>query len=204
MNKGIYIGAVVLIIVGGIYFFINKPTPKIPPPKNSTIVAFGDSLVVGVGASEGHDFVSLVSKKIGETIINKGVSGDTTQDALSRIDDVLKEDPGLVIVLLGGNDYLKRIPKETTFANLHTIVSKLKEKDIRILLLGVRGGLLRDTYASDFGDFAEKEGIPYISNVLDGLIGNQKYMSDEVHPSDAGYEIIANRVAPVVKKLISK
>jgi acyl-CoA thioesterase I len=195
---------IVVAIVAICFFYFKNFSVKIEPPKNSIIVAFGDSLVQGVGATEGNDFVSVASQKVGAPILNKGRSGDTTASALERIDEVLVEDPGIVVILLGGNDYLRRIPKETTFENLHTIISRLKENNTRVLLLGVRGGLLRDTYESDFADFAKKEQVVYVSNVLDGLIGNKEFMADEIHPNDKGYLKIAERVAPVLQKMIAK
>ena len=201
MNKNISIGVVVAVVVIAGYFFFRS-NEIITPPKNSTIVAFGDSLVQGVGAREGHDLVSLLSMEIKAPIVNEGRSGDTTVTALERIDTVLVHDPGIVIVLLGGNDYLRKIPKETTFQNLHTIISKFKENNTRVLLLGIRGGLLRDTYEKDFEDFAKREQVPFIPNVLDGLIGKDEYMSDQIHPNDRGYAKIAERVAPELKRML--
>ncbi len=79
------------------------------PPSNGPIIAFGDSLTFGVGASTGQDYVSQLSRKAGVNIVNSGVSGDTTRDALARLDrDVISQDPSVVIVWLGGNDILQR------------------------------------------------------------------------------------------------
>jgi acyl-CoA thioesterase I len=203
VNRNLLIGICSAVLLVGAFFYFKKSEIKVAPPKNSIIVAFGDSLVQGVGATEGNDFVSLVSKQIGQPITNYGKSGDTTASALERINTVLADDPGIVVLLLGGNDYLRRVPKETTFANLHTIISKFKENNTRVLLLGVRGGLLKDTYEEDFEKFAKEEKVPFVPNVLSGLIGNKEYMSDEIHPNDSGYKKMADRVAPVLKEIIS-
>ncbi len=199
MNSKHLIGAIlsILIIISAI-FYINKG-PNFPTPKNSTVVAFGDSLVQGVGATQGNDFVSVVSEDLGIQIVNKGKSGDTTASALARIDEVLELDPGIVLVLLGGNDYLRKVPLETTFGNLETIVQTLQENGTIVVLLGVRGGLLRDTYGDDFKRFAKKHDLIFIPNVLDGLLGNEEYMFDAIHPNDVGYFIIAGRVAEVLR-----
>ena len=90
---------------------VSDPTQfaNIPPP-DGPIVAFGDSLTAGVGATAGQDVVSELERRLGESIINEGVSGDTTEDALARLEsDVLARDPSVVIVWLGGNDILGRL-----------------------------------------------------------------------------------------------
>lgn len=173
------------------------------PPQGKTIVAFGDSLVQGVGSTAGNDFVSLVSEKIGEPIINLGVSGNTTRDGLARLDLLLAQEPRIVILLLGGNDYLQRIPREETFENLGSMITRIQETGAAVVLLGVRGGILRDSYEGDFKKLSRKYKTAYVSNVLDELIGNREFMSDSIHPNDKGYRVIADRVAPVVKRLMT-
>ena len=83
------------------------------PPSDGPIIAFGDSLTAGIGASIGKDYVSELRALTGENIINAGISGDTTQEALARLErDVLSRDPSVVIVWLGGNDFLARYYQE--------------------------------------------------------------------------------------------
>ena len=199
-----FLGLAVLILIPILYFvFRHGDTITNYPPKNQTIVAFGDSLVEGVGSTPGNDFVSVVGRTLGVTIINKGRSGDTTADGLARINDVLTEDPGIVIVLLGGNDALRRVPKTETFANLGMIIERLQSRGAIVVLLGVRGGILGDGYAGAFEALAKKYHTAYVSNVLEGLITNQQYMYDGIHPNDRGYIIVAERVAKVLKTVLS-
>lgn len=172
------------------------------PPKAGPIVAFGDSLVEGAGAASGNDFVSVLSRRIGEPIRNFGQGGDTTAAALSRLESVRAQKPRIAIVLLGGNDYLRKVPRKTTFENLSKIVKALHDDGAVVLLLGVRGGLLGDSYASDFESFAETHKMAYVPNVLEGLLGDARYMSDAIHPNDAGYAMIADKVEPVLRKLL--
>lgn len=167
---------------------------------NLKIAAFGDSLVAGYGATQGNDFPSLLSKTIGVPVQNFGVSGNTTADALARISDVTDAHPDVVIVLLGGNDALQRIPATVTQKNLSTIISTLQAAHIRVVLVGVPGGFLSDPYAPMFQSLARTfTPISYVPNILSGLLGNSKYMSDEVHPNDAGYAKVAARIAPAVE-----
>src|SRR5262245_8391069 len=112
-----------LLLVAGIVYWRTLPPPAAAPTAGHQIIAFGDSLVSGRGASPGRDLGSQLTDRIGATIINAGRSGDTTESALARLDrDVLARDPRVVIVLLGGNDFLRKVPRNRTFANLGQIV----------------------------------------------------------------------------------
>jgi lysophospholipase L1-like esterase len=204
-SKKIFIILFVVILVLG-YFFFNDRSGPITNLKSSgtTIVAFGDSLVRGVGASEGNDFISLLSARVGEPIINLGVSGNTTEAALQRLDTLWEHDPKIVIVLLGGNDYLRRVPIDQTFANLDTIIDDIHAHGSAVLLLGVRGGLLRDTYNDRFAEFAKQKEVGFVPNILDDIIGDDELMSDTIHPNDKGYKKVADKIAPVLTKMLGK
>jgi len=193
-----------ILVIWGVFtfFFAGSDTVTNYPSDGTTIVAFGDSLVEGVGASSGNDFVSVLSSQVGEPIVNLGVRGDTTADALLRLDQVIAQDPKVVMVLLGGNDYLQQIPKAETFANLNQIVTTIHDSGAVVILLGVRGGLIRDEYQGDYQDLAQSLGTAYVPNVLDGLFANPSLMSDTVHPNDAGYQVIADKVEPVLRDLV--
>lgn len=206
MKKVLIIITILVLVGAGIYsFFFHDRTWSIRnyPGQGSTVVAFGDSLIQGIGATEGNDLVSLLSKKANIEIINEGVSGNTTDDGLKRIDAVLeKHDPKLVILLLGGNDYLKRVPDEQVFKNLETVIQKIHNSGSMVLLLGVQGGVLRDNFKSRFALLAKKHQTAYVSNVLAGLIGKREFMFDGIHPNSLGYENIANRLYPVLTTLL--
>ncbi len=191
---------IIAVFVGGVFFLYSKQSQYITnyPPSGNTIIAFGDSLTVGVGSSSGKDFVSLLSRKLNTPIVNLGKSGDTTEDALLRIPEVLEYNPRIVIVLLGGNDVLRKIPQEKTLGNLRTIINEFQKGGAVIMLLGIRGGILRDNNKKEFMRLANDTGSLYVPNVLGGIIGNSKLMYDTIHPNDSGYAIIADRVFEVL------
>lgn len=183
--------------------FFKSEEIKNYPSRGQDIIAFGDSLVFGQGASsENKNFVSLLSQKLSVPITNLGIPGNTTADALARISDMDKYNPKVVLVLLGGNDYLQKVPIETTFKNLGAIIQKIQSKGSVVLLLGVRGGILNDKFDTEFEKISSQYHTAYVSDVLSGLITNMQYMSDAVHPNDIGYQKIADRVYPVLQKLL--
>jgi lysophospholipase L1-like esterase len=192
-------GVAVLMLIVVLWFWFGTALPVTNyPPRDGGIVAFGDSLVFGAGATKGHDFVSVLSEMIGEPIENRGVSGDTTAMGLLRLDTVVDQHPRIVLLLLGGNDYLRQIPREQTFRNLEMIITRLEKDGAIVLLLGVRGGLVVDHFDTDFAALAKRTGAAYVPDVLDGLLGEAQFMSDGIHPNDAGYRLIAEKVFPVL------
>lgn len=195
---------VIAIFLLGVGFFFFKPEQKITnyPSSGDSVVAFGDSLIEGVGATSGNDFVSQLSKKIGEPIINLGISGNTTAQGLARVDRIAEYKPKVVLVLLGGNDYLQKVPRKETFRNLEMIISNIQATGAVVVLLGIQGGVLDDPYEGEFEALARKKGTLYVSNMLEGLVGNSRYMSDAIHPNDVGYLKMVERVYPEVKKVL--
>lgn len=199
MNKRFLLGGAIAIFL----FWKSAPITNYPP-KGDTIIVFGDSLVSGVGATPGKDFVSRVELSLGRSILNLGVPGDTTGKALSRIGEALEQNPDIVLILLGGNDFLQKIPKSETERNLISIIQKFQSVGAVTVVLGVRGGLLSDSNDDMYKRVAKQTGSMLIPDVLDGLFGDKRYMSDAVHPNDAGYEHIAARVLPTVIKILPK
>jgi lysophospholipase L1-like esterase len=196
-----------LIVIGlfavGVFVFVfwnTEASITNYPVQEGAIVAFGDSLLEGVGASPGRSLPTLMSESIHEPIINLGVSGDTTADGLERIEEVLAYNPRLVIVSLGGNDLIRNVPRETIYANLKQMVDTIHESGSMVLLLGVRGPL--KNIDDEYERIQKETGCAYVPNILDGLIGRSGFMYDAIHPNDAGYAKIAQKIAPVLRDLL--
>lgn len=187
----------------GLYFLIPKKDYIDVPHKDGPIIAFGDSLVEGIGSTQGG-FVSILSARLGTPIINAGRSGDTTETAILRLEeDVLAHDPKIVIILLGGNDGLRKHPVEDTFERLKTIIRRIHESDSAVLLVGIQPALFNQEFNKQFSKLADDEKVSFVPDILDGLIGKQKYMADPIHPNNIGYEIIADRMEPILRKMLS-
>jgi len=205
--KRVYIAGIILVIViFGFFIFATRNGSNIKniPPKNKTILIFGDSLAEGVGATKGNDLASRLATTLKTPVLNYGKSGDTTSDALERLAVTLKEDPGVVLIILGGNDFLKKISQAETFENLEKIVTFFQDKGAVVVLVGVRSGLIGDGRGDEFSSLAQKTGSVYIPDILKGVFGKLKYMSDEIHPNDAGYAMIEKRFATILADLFEK
>jgi lysophospholipase L1-like esterase len=184
------------------YFFSDVPIKHYPSVKTGPVLMFGDSLVEGVGATAGQSLPEQLGRLTGTAVLNYGVSGDTTRDALSQLDGALGTDPRIVLVLLGGNDFLKKIPREETFRNLERIVTAFQAQGAIVFVLGVRSGLIGGGADAEYEALAEETGSVYVSDVLSGVFGRSELMSDAIHPNDQGYAIIAERIAPLLMKYL--
>jgi len=204
VKKVLIIIGVLIIVVGVFLLFTGDSNKNVKnyPSSGANIIAFGDSLVVGQGSTKGNDFVSVLSRQLNIPITNLGKRGDTTISALARLDDVLEKDPKIVLLLLGGNDYLLSVAKDDTFRNLGLIIKSIQDSGSIVIVLGVRGGLLKDNYKDDYKELSKQYRTAYVSNVLDDIIGNRDLMYDRIHPNDDGYKIMAGRIYPVIVNLV--
>ena len=190
------------IALAGLWVWETRRPRAANPTAGENIIAFGDSLVAGHGATPGHDFVSVLSRRTGLPILNAGRSGDTTAAALARLDDdVLGRNPRIVIVLVGGNDFLRRIPRDETFRNLDTIVTRIRSQGAAVVLVGVNVGLFTDEYGAQYDALARRASAAFVPDILDGIVGRADRTSDAIHPNDRGYELIADRIEPVLREL---
>lgn len=197
----------VLLLAIGFFVFRACRTPtytNFPPRATGDWIAFGDSLTSGFGASGGNDYPTLLSARIGRKILNKGVPGETTGDALNRLDEIARLQPRVVLLCLGGNDGLQQLPMDKTFANLSTIIDRLQATGSFVVLIGVRSASISDRYANHFKKLAKEKHVLYVPNILKGVLGSPKLMSDYIHPNDEGYEAIAERLEKVLKPFLSE
>lgn len=177
------------------------------------IVFLGDSLTAGYGLPGEQAFPALLEAMLREknlqvTVVNAGISGDTTAGGLRRIDWLLKQQPDIVVVGLGANDGLRATELETSAANLDAIVEKSQAAGAKVLLLGMlippNYGL---KYANQFRDLypklAKERKVALVPFLLEGVAGNPLLnLGDGIHPNAEGQRIVARNVLPELEKLV--
>jgi lysophospholipase L1-like esterase len=170
-----------------------------------SVVCFGDSLTAGVGAKPGEDVASRLGAALGRTVVNAGVSGDTTTSALARVaTSVLVHRPGIVVVCLGGNDFLRGVPLETAGENLGAIVREIQQSGAMVVLGGFTFPSLAGDWAAMYARVARREGCLLVPDLLDGISGNPDLKSDSIHPNAAGYAIMAGRLEKPLRGLMRR
>ena len=181
------------------------------------ILFFGDSLTAGYGlANVSLDSLpALLQHKINQYqlsyhITNAGISGDTTAGGLQRIDLLLQQPVDVFVLELGANDILRGISPKTSLKNLQGIVDKVKAKhpEAKLLLLGMQlpawiPGLVVSEFRGIFRQLADANGMTLVPFFLDGVAGVKHLnLQDGIHPTAAGYKVIAERIWPVLKVLL--
>jgi len=179
------------------------------------IVALGDSLIAGLGLPEKEAFVprgqaALAAKGLAVEIENAGVSGDTSADGLARLDWSVPPGTEAVILELGANDMLRGIKPEVTREALETILHRLTERHIAVLICGMRAAPnLGADYGASFEriypDLAAKYDALLYPFFLDGVAANLGLMQrDGLHPVAAGVDVIVARILPKVEQLVAR
>jgi len=193
-------------------FLASTPAFAAAPVK---ILMIGTSLTQGLGLQPGTEIPAVLEAKlkaagIPATVINAGVSGDTSAGGLARLDWSLADHPDAAIVELGSNDALRGIDPAQTEKNLAAILARLKSEHVPVLLLGMRAPRnLGPEYAARFDPIyprlAAQYDVPLYPFVLDGVALTPRLnQADGIHPNPAGVKIIVDRMFPDVMKLVAE
>ena len=203
-RKKFWIVLAILCAAGLLLLFLRgtKDYRNFPPTANGPWVAFGDSLTAGFGASEGNNYPAVLGRRLGVTIQNLGKGGETTTDALNRVEQVANLRPRVVLLCFGGNDSLSQESRTQTFANLGQIIDRLHQEGSFVVLIGIRSASLRDYNEKHFARLAKEKRVLYVPDMLRGLVFKPVYMSDAIHPNDAGYQQIAERLEKKLRPLM--
>ncbi|MER2510565.1 MAG: arylesterase [Amaricoccus sp.] len=186
------------------------------------ILAFGDSLTAGYGLPAEQGFVPRLQAWLAAhgapdvTVINAGVSGDTTAGGLARIDWALGDDPDAVILELGANDLLRGLDPAAARTNLDGILNAIGKRDLPVLLTGVPvppnyGEAYRAAFKAIYPDLAEEHGAILYRSFLAGM-GKGRSMfevmrlmqGDGLHPNAAGVDAIVEGIGPAVLDLLAE
>ncbi len=177
-----------------------------PLAAGSTVLAFGDSVTYGTGAQPGEDWPTLLAAMTGWRIVNAGVPGDTAEAGKERIRGLLGElKPALVIVEIGGNDFLRRRPAPVVREDVRSIVRQAKVAGAQVVLVAVPelsllGALTRrPDDAALYAEIGRDEQVPVIADVFSDILASPELCADQIHPNAAGYRKMAEGIAAALR-----
>jgi len=173
--------------------------PRLAP--DAVVLAFGDSLTYGTGASEQESYPAQLARITGRRVVREGAPGEVSAAGLARLPAALEEHrPQLLILCHGGNDFLRRLPKAQAAENVRAMIRLARERGVNVLLIGTPEIGLILTPPDFYGVIAKEFRIPYEGEVLTKILRNGKLKSDQIHPNAQGYRLMAERVAELLRK----
>ena len=175
----------------------------VPLPRTATVLALGDSLTFGTGADAGSSYPAALASITGWQVENAGVPGETASQICARLPQLLDEHrPALVLVLAGGNDFLRRMPEGGIREALRACVAHARARDVAVAVLSVpRLGLGGLGDAPLYRETADELRVPLVDAGLADLLARRDMRSDAVHLNAGGYRAMAARVADSLAKL---
>ncbi len=177
----------------------SDKAPRFAPlPAHSTVLVIGDSLVAGTGAASGEAWPEALGRLTGWQVVNAGVPGNTSADALARLDGLLQRHaPGAVIIAVGGNDFLRQVPLEATRDNLVRMVAASRAVTPHVAIMAVpelsmtRAAVGRLADHELFARIADEHAIALIPGAISTTLSRAELRADRIHANAAGYAEIA-------------
>jgi lysophospholipase L1-like esterase len=191
-----------LLLVGLLCLLASACKYKQPPLPNvgpdDVILAFGDSLTYGTGAAEEQSYPAVLARLIGRKVVRDGVPGELTQGGLERLPASLeKHRPKVLLLCLGGNDMLQRVPPETIEANLRAMIRLARDGGVGVVLIGVprpMGGT-----ADFYSRVAEDLSVPLEADAVKDVLYDRALKSDPIHPNAEGYRLMAQAIVSLLR-----
>ena len=162
---------------------------------DAVILAFGDSLTAGYGTSRDNSYPAHLQHLTGLTVVNAGVSGETTSEGLMRLPALLTQyEPELVILIEGGNDILRNLSASRAKKNLAAMIELSEERGAKVVLLGVPEKNLFSKTAPFYKELAEEYSVVFSPDILSDILKSPSLKSDQVHLNALGYRQMAEEV----------
>ena len=188
-----YILVITIFFIG--FMLQGCDSPKLEPIGNGTILAFGDSLTLGVGTTKENSYPTVLSELTGLKVINSGVSGETTDRGLKRLSAELDNiTPDLIILIEGGNDILRNKRQSGIKHNLKMMIELAKSQGIQVILIGVPKKSLFLNSAPFYEELAESYNLVFDDNLIADLLRNPSLKSDSIHLNKQGYRKMAENI----------
>jgi acyl-CoA thioesterase-1 len=184
----------------------KKPTAR-ALPRDSVVLALGDSITHGTGAEPAAAYPAQLAALTGWHVVNGGVPGDTAAQALERLPALLAEHrPALVIVSLGGNDFLRRVAPAETDTALRSVVARTREAGAQVLLVAVPQPSLTAAIGAGLSDhplyarLADELALPLHAGGWARVLGDAQLRSDQIHANAEGYRVFAEGLAATLRE----
>jgi len=199
-NKLMIIG--LLIVMAGTVLAACSSGAKSPLLANDAVIlAFGDSLTFGTGATPEESYPAVLERLVGRRVVNSGIPGEVTGEGLSRLPEVLEEEkPELLILCHGGNDMLRRLDQQQTAGNLRAMIRLSQERGIAVVIISVPSPGLALSPPQFYRETAAEMNIPFDDEALAMVLSDRSLKSDYIHPNAAGYRRLAESIAALLKK----
>jgi lysophospholipase L1-like esterase len=170
-------------------------------PGDAVLLAFGDSLTFGTGAAEHESYPAQLEKRVGRRVVRAGVPGEVTAQALARLPAALDEHaPRLLLLCIGGNDFLRRLGNRQAEANVRAMVKLARTRGIEVLLIGTPEPGFSVTPPAFYAGIAKEFAVPYEDAAIAQVLKDASLKSDPIHPNAQGYGVIAERIAERLRK----
>lgn len=193
------------------------PNKVVAQSEVTTIIFLGDSLTAGYGLPSPQAWPEQVQKRLKANgyktkVINAGVSGDNTANGLARYEwSVGSADADILVLALGGNDFLQSVSPETMYENLKSIIDQAHDDGLTVILAGVASPILArlgsrgEAHASVYPKLAKQYKLSYFPSMLEGVSGKPELLQgDGLHPTKAGVEIMADRFVLHISDVLDK
>ena len=191
----------ILLVCAAVYWLwgTEKPEIKNAGARGNTIVAFGDRLSYGKGASREDSYPARLAQLSGKQVVNLGLNGDTAAAAPKRLPEVLAQKPYMVLIEFGGNDFMRSVPFEQTTAAIAQMVDAVQAAGAIAVIVDTGGYYAMKKYTKAYKKLAKEKGAVFVPGILDGIFGEKELMSDQIHPNAAGYKRVADKVYKYIK-----
>ena len=168
---------------------------------DAVVLAFGDSLTFGTGAAQSESYPAQPELLIGRRVVAAGVPGEITAQALERLPAALDEHaPRLLLLCIGGNDFLRRLGNEQAERNVRAMIELVKRRGVAVVLIGTPEPALLPAPPAFYAKLAREMRVPYEGDVVTEVLKDTRLKSDPIHPNAAGYRLIAERLAARLKQ----
>lgn len=198
--KVIFLAIALVVLLQFIQEDSDKFDSSIMIPPNTKVVAFGDSITNGYGVDKDKTYPAQLSELLGVEVINAGINGEMSSAGLKRLPSIVeKYSPDILIICHGGNDILRKQNLLKAKENIAQMIKLAKSKNIHVILVGVPAvEVLNLSTAQFYKELSSEYDVALEDSALESILNDSTLKTDQVHPNEKGYELLANKIAQIL------